>query len=88
MGGVGIITVTTIPPAAITGIATTGMTADIGTATTGMTADTATTVETDHAGEGTGVDREKDRATWPRLSPGEMGIGVSPRVGTFESLGR
>ena len=50
---------TTILHAAITGIATTGVTADTGTATTGMTADTGTTVETDHADDGTGVDREK-----------------------------
>jgi hypothetical protein len=75
MGGMGTITVTTILHAAITGIATIG-----------MTADTATTVETDHADEGTGVNREKDRGICSHLSPGEMGIGVSGRVGTFESL--
>lgn len=88
MGGVRTITVTTSPHAAITGIATIGVTADTATATTGVTADTATTMETDHADEGTGVEREKDRVTCPRLSPGEMGIGVSGRVGTFESLRR
>jgi hypothetical protein len=57
MGGVRTITVTTIPPAGITGITVTGVTIVTGITTAGMTADTGITGETVHTGDGTGVNR-------------------------------